>query len=32
MNVKSTGLLGLNFYKELLGADTALDELMLNPF
>jgi hypothetical protein len=28
MNVKSTGLLGLNFYKELLGVDTALEELM----
>jgi hypothetical protein len=28
MNVKSTGLLGLDFYKELLGVDTALEELM----
>jgi hypothetical protein len=28
MKVKSTGLLGLDFYKELLGVDTALEELM----
>jgi hypothetical protein len=28
MNVKSTGLLGLDFYKELLGVNTALEELM----